>query len=100
MLPPPTPRPTTLDRRRRPALIARMRGQPSSASATTGEHDAVGDDAGPDAGWARRAARVLPGGASTGSKRVAALYGADEPAGPTHFRSASGCRVVTADGQE
>ena len=77
-----------------------MRGQPSSASATTGEHHAAGDEAGPDAGWARRAAAVIPGGASTGSKRVAALYGADEPAGPTHYRSASGCRVVAADGRE
>ena len=51
-----------------------------------------------DNGWARRAAAVLPGGASTGSKRSAVLYGADEPTGPTHYRSARGCRVVAADG--
>jgi glutamate-1-semialdehyde 2,1-aminomutase len=52
-------------------------------------------------GWARRAARVIPGGASTGSKRPAAMYGtalADDL--PTHVRRAWGCRVETADGRE
>ena len=45
-----------------------------------------------------RAAASIVGGASTGSKRVHALYGRDEPAGPTHFRSAHGCTIVAADG--
>ena len=45
-----------------------------------------------------RAAAVIPGGASTGSKRPDALYGPDAGFGPTHFTSAAGCRVVTADG--
>ena len=50
--------------------------------------------------WAARAARVVPGGASTGSKRPTALYGRDEPDAPTHYRRAGGCRVVAADGRE
>jgi glutamate-1-semialdehyde aminotransferase len=54
--------------------------------------------------WAERADKLLPTGASTGSKRSAVLYG-DEPSsgesrpGPTHFTSATGCHVVTADGE-
>jgi glutamate-1-semialdehyde 2,1-aminomutase len=50
--------------------------------------------------WAARAAELLPTGASTGSKRPEALYGTEEPAGPTHFVRAAGCRVETADGTE
>jgi glutamate-1-semialdehyde 2,1-aminomutase len=50
--------------------------------------------------WAARAAELLPTGASTGSKRPEALYGTAEPAGPTHFVRAAGCRVETADGSE
>jgi glutamate-1-semialdehyde 2,1-aminomutase len=53
-----------------------------------------------DDDWAMRAAELLPTGASTGSKRREALYGTDEPAGPTHFVRASGCRVEAADGSE
>jgi glutamate-1-semialdehyde aminotransferase len=47
-----------------------------------------------------RAANVIPGGASTGSKRPDALYGADTDFGPTHFTSAHGCRLTTAAGVE
>ena len=50
--------------------------------------------------WATRAAELLPTGASTGSKRPEALYGTTEPAGPTHFVRAAGCRVETTDGAE
>jgi glutamate-1-semialdehyde 2,1-aminomutase len=50
--------------------------------------------------WAARAAELLPTGASTGSKRPEALYGTSEPAGPTHFARASGCRIETVDGNE
>jgi glutamate-1-semialdehyde 2,1-aminomutase len=53
-----------------------------------------------DADWRTRAAAVIPGGASTGSKRPEALFGPDTDFGPTHFTSASGCRVVTAGGVE
>ena len=55
----------------------------------------------PSRPWPERAERVLPTGASTGSKRADALYGiadVDEAIGPTHFVRASGCRVETADG--
>src|SRR5260370_35082158 len=48
--------------------------------------------------WPDRAARVLPAGASTGSKRPVALYGAERPDAPTHFVSASGCRLTTPAG--
>jgi glutamate-1-semialdehyde 2,1-aminomutase len=50
--------------------------------------------------WAARAAELLPTGASTGSKRPEALYGTAEPAGPTHFTQAIGCRIETTDGSE
>ncbi|HVT40126.1 MAG TPA: aminotransferase class III-fold pyridoxal phosphate-dependent enzyme [Gemmatimonadaceae bacterium] len=52
----------------------------------------------PDADWASRAARLLPSGASTGSKRQEGLYG-DAECGPTHFQRAAGCRLVTAEGE-
>lgn len=48
-----------------------------------------------------RAEKVLPTGTSTGSKRVAALYGDADvaiPPGPTHFSRASGCHLELADG--
>ena len=53
-----------------------------------------------DAEWRARAAAVIPGGASTGSKRPDALFGPETSFGPTHFRSASGCRLITAGGAE
>lgn len=53
-----------------------------------------------DADWRTRALGVLPTGASTGSKRVEALYGSADAVGPTHFHQAVGCRVTDADGAE
>jgi glutamate-1-semialdehyde aminotransferase len=53
-----------------------------------------------DAEWRARAADVIPGGASTGSKRPAALFGEGADFGPTHYVRASGCRIVTAGGEE
>lgn len=50
--------------------------------------------------WAARAARVIPGGASTGSKRPEALYGRRDSHAPTHFVRASGCTVETAAGTD
>src|ERR1035437_7627722 len=50
--------------------------------------------------WAARAAELFPTGDSTASKRPEALYGTAEPAGPTHFVHASGCRITTTDGSE
>ncbi|MDQ4080273.1 MAG: aminotransferase class III-fold pyridoxal phosphate-dependent enzyme [Gemmatimonadota bacterium] len=50
--------------------------------------------------WRPRAAAVIPGGASTGSKRPAALFGDRVGELPTHFVRANGCRVQTPDGRE
>lgn len=47
--------------------------------------------------YAERARRVLVGGASTGSKRLGALYG-EGVEGPSHFLRAAGCHLVTSDG--
>jgi glutamate-1-semialdehyde 2,1-aminomutase len=52
--------------------------------------------------WSDRAAKIMPAGTSTGSKRADALYGeahVEEPLGPTHFTRASGCTVEGADGE-
>ena len=75
--------------------------EPDDADGENGEDDAGEDvepesDPGADAEWRDRAA-VIPGGASTGSKRTEALYG-PEGIGPTHFISAAGCELTTADG--
>ena len=51
-----------------------------------------------DRQWRDRAADVIPGGASTGSKRPAALYGEMSSGGPTHYTRASGCLITTAGG--
>jgi glutamate-1-semialdehyde 2,1-aminomutase len=50
--------------------------------------------------WLTRARAVLPTGASTGSKRVEALYGASDAIGPTHFTRAVGSHVFDAEGNE
>lgn len=50
--------------------------------------------------WRPRAAAVIPGGASTGSKRPEALFGDRAGELPTHFVRANGCRVHTPDGRE
>lgn len=43
---------------------------------------------------------MIPGGTSTGSKRVEALWGANDPALPSRYQSAHGCRVTLNDGRE
>lgn len=55
----------------------------------------------PDDGWRSRAAEVIPGACSTGSKRPEALYGsrAFDAALPTHFESAHGCALWSTDGR-
>ncbi|MBC7841066.1 MAG: aminotransferase class III-fold pyridoxal phosphate-dependent enzyme [Gemmatimonadaceae bacterium] len=47
--------------------------------------------------WRARAAAVIPGGTSTGSKRPDSMLGAGHT-GPTHITDASGCRVRTTGG--
>ena len=56
----------------------------------------------PDHEWRARAAQVIPGGSSTGSKRPDALYGsrANEAVAPSHYERASGCRIWATDGRE
>lgn len=67
-------------------------GDESEPESIPAEHD--------DADWLTRARAVMPTGASTGSKRVEALYGSADSTGPTHYAQAVGCRVTDADGNE
>ena len=48
---------------------------------------------------ATRASRLIPGGASTASKRAESLYGGPALGLPTHFTRAAGCHVITAEGE-
>jgi glutamate-1-semialdehyde 2,1-aminomutase len=48
--------------------------------------------------WRERALAAIPTGASTGSKRAAALYGEEYSGAPTHFTTAHGCRVTDTNG--
>src|SRR5262245_23570498 len=78
---------------------------PDDAAEVEGEVDVEGDGAEAEVEpdhptWGDRARNVLPTGASTGSKRVEALYGARDAVGPTHFHTAVGCRVTDVDGFE
>ena len=50
--------------------------------------------------WRPRAAAIIPGGASTGSKRPEALFGDRSGDLPTHFIRATGCRLETPEGRE
>jgi len=50
--------------------------------------------------WRTRANAVIVGGASTGSKRFAALFGDAQGDMPSHYVRASGCRLYTADDRE
>lgn len=53
-----------------------------------------------DESWQQRAMAVLPTGTSTGSKRMAALWGSPDADAPSHYVRASGCRITTIDGDE
>ena len=55
----------------------------------------------PDDDWRSRAADVIPGGSSTGSRRPDALYGARalDAAVPTHYERAEGCYLWSPDGR-
>ena len=90
----------------------RSRGDESTAPAAPAseESEESGDDGFPEgepeaAGehepWGARAAVVIPGGSSTGSKRPEAIYGdgpLDEGA-PTHYSRARGCSLWLVDGE-
>lgn len=89
----------------------RSRGDESTAprAPASGEAGEGGDDGFPEGEpeapgehepWGARAAAVIPGGSSTGSKRPEAIYGdgpLDETA-PTHYSRARGCSLWLVDG--
>ncbi len=54
-----------------------------------------------DAMWRHRAADVVPGGSSTGSKRPDVLYGSHgvDADLPTHYERAEGCSLITTNGR-
>ena len=81
------------------------REQPPQQETPAAESDGDDQSADPEAieavaedTWAARARRVIPQGASTGSKRAENLYGVPDGV-PTHFVKAVGCHVVTAEGE-
>ncbi len=68
------------------------------------EESGWGDDGAPERSasaaeleldWRTRAAAVIPGGTSTGSKQPRLLYGDANAEGPAHYLRASGCHLVT-----
>jgi glutamate-1-semialdehyde aminotransferase len=74
-----------------------------SADEPYAEHEEGSEDGFSDADaaleWRERAEAVLPGGASTGSKRPAALFGPDDTDTAAHYLRASGCEVATVGGE-
>jgi glutamate-1-semialdehyde 2,1-aminomutase len=83
-----------------PADDAEPSGENGAADGDEFEGVPEGDpDVDLDVQWRARAADVIPGGASTGSKRFAALYGEGAEFGPTHYSRASGCLITTAGGR-
>ena len=90
----------------------RSRGDETTAPTAPAGDDAddAGDDGFPEGEpeapgerepWGARAAVVIPGGSSTGSKRPGAIYGEgplDESA-PTHYSRARGCSLWLVDGE-
>ena len=76
-----------------PGAVESDDGEDSAAAADA----AGGEDAG-DLHWGARASALIPGGASTGSKRPAAMFGHGAHL-PTHFARAAGCHLYTADGE-
>lgn len=82
-------------------IFGRTPERPEPAAPPDGEEppdDAIPPDEDvPD--YAARAASVIVGGASTGSKRLDRLYGTGDLHGPSHCVSAAGCHIVTSDGE-
>ncbi|HTJ21977.1 MAG TPA: aminotransferase class III-fold pyridoxal phosphate-dependent enzyme [Gemmatimonadaceae bacterium] len=82
------------------AEVADETSPPDEESVEEGEAETAEAIEHDDVDWATRARAVLPTGASTGSKRTEALYGAADASGPTHFAQAVGCHVTDVDGNE
>jgi glutamate-1-semialdehyde aminotransferase len=77
-----------------------MRFRERSDSEVDDEGTPEGDGAVDEAReWRERAADVVPGGASTGSKRPEALYGDIVDIGPAHFVRAVGCELTAVSGE-
>src|SRR5215204_5561779 len=75
--------------------------EPEEEDAAESDEPAGDPEAGEEhVSWSTRAQRVIPNGASTGSKRIETLYGDATAAAdwPTHFVRASGCHIVTTEG--
>jgi glutamate-1-semialdehyde 2,1-aminomutase len=70
---------------------------PEEPEELTPDDDADPEHA-PERSWLDRAESVLPTGASTGSKRAAALYGESADDLPTHFVSARGAIITDTQG--
>jgi glutamate-1-semialdehyde 2,1-aminomutase len=75
---------------------------PEDDDAEAESADDEGDEGAPeessDVPWSERAAAVIVGGSSTGSKRFETLWGAPDAHAPSHYVQASGCTIVTSDG--
>jgi glutamate-1-semialdehyde 2,1-aminomutase len=69
--------------------------EPEAEEAQDAEAEVPADE-GADFHWTSRATALIPGGASTGSKRAANLFGGESGL-PTHFVRAAGCHLYTAD---
>ena len=72
--------------------------QSSDDAADATEVEVEVDQDEPD--WLARARAVMPTGASTGSKRIEALYGSADATGPTHYVRAVGCHVTDSSGND
>jgi glutamate-1-semialdehyde 2,1-aminomutase len=67
--------------------------------AAEGDFDEESPEELPDISWKERAAAVIVGGTSTGSKRAKNLWGAPDAHAPSHYVQASGCRITTSDNE-
>src|SRR5689334_21477531 len=76
--------------------------EPRDDGADEESADTDGDEGLPeessDTPWSERAAAVIVTGSSTGSKQFETLWGAPDAHAPSHYVQASGCRIVTSDG--
>ena len=73
--------------------------EPESEPDESPDEDIEAPELEPQRSWRERAEAVLPTGASTGSKRAAALYGSASADGPTHFVTARGAHVTDVEGR-
>jgi glutamate-1-semialdehyde 2,1-aminomutase len=79
----------------KPKSEAEAGADPEAEEPQEPEAEAAGEDSA-DFHWTSRATALIPGGASTGSKRAANLFGGESHL-PTHFVRAAGCHLYTAD---